>query len=127
MANVLNAATPALSMGLQVTVTRGRAQVMQRIGGYKHLYRTDEGRIVDEVITLAQNQTYSSSPSENILSLVISTDYPVELTLNTGVSEFTVQVIKMLVLDGLYTSFTMKNTGATPANCSVNSIRRLVP
>ncbi len=125
MANVLMAQVPALSMGINVQVTRGRAHVMQHIGGYKNLYRTDEGRVVDETLTLKPAQVYESSPGESTQGLVIATDKPVILTLNDGVSEFRVQVIKMLVLDGLYTRFTIKNEGATVANCSVNSIRIL--
>lgn len=125
MANTLMATTPALSMGIKVQVTRGRAHIMQRIGGYQHLYRTDEGRVVDETLTLKPEQTYQSTPGESVQGLVISTDNPVFLTLNTGTSEFRVQVVKMLVLDGLYTGFTMENQGLSVANCSINSIRVL--
>lgn len=127
MANVLMAQTPALSMGINVQVTRGRAHVMQHIGGYRNLYRTDEGRVVDETLTLKTNQVYEASPGESTQGLVIATDNPVFLTLNDGVSVFRVQVIKMLVLDGLYTSFSIKNEGVAVANCSVNSLRILAP
>lgn len=115
---------PAMTLGLDLQVTRGRAQVQRSVGNYRQLYQASNCRIVDEWIELEPEGTWDSGDSETIRQLAIITSGGVECVLNPGVSEFRVQVSKMLVLDAPQASFTLKNAGLATVRVAIHMVTK---
>jgi len=95
------------SLGLDLTVTQGRNQILTPVGRYKALYQQTLRGADVVTLDLAPQAIYNSNTLDTISQLVVNTSGPLVLTTMNPAATLTIN--SLCVLDGGCDSFTLTN------------------
>lgn len=116
-------ALPSISMGIKLQVMSGFNQVQRNRGNYSALYLAPGGRVAEDYIELAPDQSYYSNPSESTSNLVVATSSPLTFTATSDSGNtINLSIDRMLVLDTKLSNFVISNPGSVLARISFNAI-----
>jgi len=105
--SVPNAST--LSLKFKVDIQEGVNHLIRHRGLVNGYYPTTNESVQN--LTIATSGSYS--PGQSCTALLVSTDSPVQLTLNNGSIAMTITVNQLFIIDQSFTSFVLTNTSTT--------------